>query len=137
VDDVTRPAVDDDTRRALVSALDHLDPIVELAVGRRPAVAAALATTNRVTATDLVDRPVPAGVRFVRDDLLAPDLDVYADAAGLYARNLPEELHRPALELAAAVDAAFAFTTLGTDAPAVPVRRRETLPGETLFWVRE
>lgn len=96
-----------------------------------------LAETNAVTATDVVARRVPDGVRFVRDDLTSPDRSIYADAAGLYALNLPEELHRPALELAVAVDAALAFTTLGNESPVVSVERRETLPGETLFWVRE
>lgn len=131
------PTVDVATRRALVDRLRPLDPVVELAIGRRPAVAAALAETNAVTATDIVERSVPAGIQFVLDDLLAPTPAVYADAAGLYALNLPPELHRPALTLAEAVNAALAFTTLGHDAPAVPVRRQESLPGETLFWIRE
>ncbi len=125
------------TRRALVGRFERFDPVVELAVGRRPDVAAALAETATVVATDRVDRPVPPGVRFVRDDLTDPDETVYADAAALYALNLPEELQRPALELAEAVDAAFAFTTLGNESPVVPVGRTETLPRETLFWARE
>ncbi|MFB6354166.1 MAG: UPF0146 family protein [Halobacteriales archaeon] len=124
------------TRRALLARLRPFDPVVELAVGRRPGVAAALAATNAVTATDVRERAVPDRVRFVVDDLTTPDRQVYAGAAGLYGINLPPELHRPALELAEATDAALAFTTLGNDAPAVPVRRRETLPGETLFWAR-
>lgn len=131
------PTVETATRDALVARLRRFDPAVELAVGRRPDVAGALAEHVAVTATDVVDRPVPDGVRFVRDDLTAPDRSVYAGAAGLYALNLPPELHRPALDLAAAVDAALAFTTLGGDAPAVRVGRLETLPGETLYWARE
>lgn len=131
------PTVDDATRDALVERFRPFDPAVELAVGRRTSVAEALAETNVVTATDLVDRPVPGGVRFVRDDLTAPARSIYADAALLYALNLPEELHRPALALAEAVDATLAFTTLGNESPIVPVGRRERLPAETLFWVRE
>ena len=130
------PTVDEATLAALVARLRPFDPVVELAVGRRPAVAAALAETNTVLATDRVDRPVPPGVNFVRDDLTAPDELLYAAAAALYALNLPEELQRPALELAESVDVALAFTTLGNESPVVPVRRRETVPGETLFWVR-
>lgn len=131
------PTVNDATRDALVERFRPFDPAVELAVGRRTEVAEALAGTNTVVATDLVDRPVPGGVRFVRDDLAEPDRSVYADATLLYALNLPEELHRPALDLAEAVDATLAFTTLGTESPVVPIARRETLPRETLFWVRE
>ena len=33
------------------------------------------------------------------------------------------------------IDAAFTFTTLGGDHPAVPARP-ETLPGDTLYWAR-
>ncbi len=129
------PTVNDATRDALVERFRPFDPAVELAIGRRPEVAEALAATNAVTATDLVDRPVP--VPFVQDDLTEPDRSVYAGAALLYALNLPEELHRPALNLAEAIDATLAFTTLGHESPIVPVGRREPLPGETLFWARE
>ncbi|MFC7132140.1 MULTISPECIES: UPF0146 family protein [Salinibaculum] len=109
------------------------DPVVEVGVGHRTDVAAALADCGvDVTATDVRDRTVPDGVTFVRDDVTDPDRSVYADAAVVYALNFPPELHRPALAVARAVDAAFLFTTLGGDPPAVPVDRR-TLPGETLF----
>jgi uncharacterized UPF0146 family protein len=110
--------------------------VVEVGIGRRPVVAAALAERGvTVTATDVYERPVPDSVRFVRDDVCDPDESVYADADALYALNLPPELHRPTLELARRADAAFLFTTLGGDPPTVPVER-ETLPGETLFVAR-
>ena len=100
-------------------------------------MAAALADAGKaVTATDVHSREVPAGVAFVEDDVWDPDLAVYRDADAIYALNLPPELHRPALDLARRVDAAFLFTTLGGDQPSVPVSR-ETLPGETLFVARE
>jgi len=109
------------------------DPVVEVGIGHRTAVAAALAARGvPVTATDIHERTVPDGVRFVRDDVTAPDRAVYADAAAIYALNCPPELHRPALDVARAVDAPFLFTTLGGDPPTVPVERH-TLPAETLF----
>jgi hypothetical protein len=109
---------------------------VEVGVGQRPEVAAALADAGkRVTATDVHPREVPAAVDFERDDVVDPDPAVYRDADAVYALNLPPELHRPTLDVARRHDAAFLFTTLGGDQPAVPVER-ETLPGETLFVAR-
>lgn len=93
-------------------------------------------TCDRLHATDVHDRPVPAGVRFVRDDVTDPDESVYRDAEVLYALNLPPELHRPTWTLARRVGVDFCFTTLGGDAPSVPVDS-ETLPGETLFRARD
>ncbi|WP_267161211.1 UPF0146 family protein [Halovenus salina] len=126
----------DDTRRALVARLSRFDSVVELGIGRRTSVAQALAVRGRdVTATDIRERSVPTGVSFACDDVTAPDHELYADADALYALNWPPELHRPAVELADAVDATFLFTTLGGDQPVVPVRRI-TVPGETLYIAR-
>jgi uncharacterized UPF0146 family protein len=125
------------TRRALVAALDHHDAVVEVGIGRRTDVAAALAESGTtVTATDVVEREIPAGVRFVRDDVTDPDPGVYRDADAVYALNCPPELHRALVAVADDADAACCFTTLGGDQPAVPVERR-TLPGETLYVARE
>ncbi|MFC7044474.1 UPF0146 family protein [Halobacteriaceae archaeon GCM10025711] len=118
---------------ALVDALAGYDRLVEVGIGRRTDVAAGLVAAGAtVTATDVVDRSVPDGVRFVRDDVTAPDPSVYVDADAVYALNLPPELHRPTWDVARESDAAFLFTTLGMDPPTVPVERR-TLPVETLF----
>ena len=122
-----------DRTRALAARLAAFERLVEVGIGSRTALAAALAARGAtVTATDIHPRPVPAGVRFVRDDVTRPDFEVYAEADAIYALNLPRELHRPARDVAREVDAAFCFTTLGGEFPAVPVGR-ETLPGETLF----
>ncbi|WP_293029887.1 UPF0146 family protein [Natronococcus sp.] len=115
---------------------DHLaayDRVVEVGVGRRTDLAATLTDAGvSVTATDVTRREVPDGVRFVRDDVVDPDLAVYEDAEAIYARNLPPELHRPTLEVAERVGADFLFTTLGGDQPAVPVERRTVREG-TLY----
>lgn len=126
---------------ALADYLAGYARLVEVGVGRRPDVAAALAERGRtVTATDVHERSVPEGVRFVRDDVVAradrvaagdPPGDTY-DADAVYARNLPPELHRPVRDVARAAGADFVFTTLGGDQPAVPVRR-EAVGDETVF----
>lgn len=124
------------TRRAIVSRLSDFERLVEVGVGERTDVASALADAGvAVTATDVHPREVPDDVEFVEDDVCDPDLAVYRDADAVYALNLPPELHRPTLAVARRVDAAFLFTTLGADQPAVPVER-ETIPGETIFVAR-
>ncbi|WP_276300049.1 UPF0146 family protein [Halorussus lipolyticus] len=125
------------TRQAVVARLAVFDTAVEVGIGNRTDVAGALADEDTaVTATDVHQREVPEEVHFERDDVLDPDPEIYRDADVLYALNLPPELHRPALEVARSADAAFLFTTLGGDQPAIPVER-ETVPGETIFVARE
>ena len=123
------------TRLALVDQLSSADSVVEIGIGRRVSVAHDLATAGvDVTATDVHEREVSPDVRFVIDDVTAPDLSVYAGADVIYALNLPPELHRPARDIAEAVGARLCFTTLGGDQPELPVTRL-TIPGETLYLV--
>ncbi|WP_115865193.1 UPF0146 family protein [Halorussus litoreus] len=125
------------TRRAIVGRLSDFERLMEVGVGRRTDVAGALARAGHaVTATDVHPREVPPGVEYVCDDVTDPDLAAYRDADAIYALNLPPELHRPALAVAREADAAFLFTTLGADQPAIPVAR-ETVPGDTVFVARE
>jgi len=104
--------------RALLADYDRL---VEIGIGHRTDLAGALADAGvSVLATDVESRPVPAGVRFVVDDVTRPARAHYADAEALYARRLPPELQRPVRELARSVDADCYFTTLGSDPAVVP-----------------
>ncbi len=120
----------------MIDYIDEYDQVVEVGIGRRTDLARALADRGvSVTATDVHDRDVPDGVAFVRDDVVDPDPSVYAGADAVYARNLPPELHRPALRVARAADADFLFTTLGGDQPAVPVER-VTIEAGTLYVAR-
>ena len=120
---------------ALVDRLARYDDLVEVGIGSRPGVAAALADRGRtVTATDVHGRDVPAGVRFVRDDVTDPDPAVYRGADAVYALNCPPELQRPLSAAARTADADCLFTALGTD-PAVVDAAPETLPDGTLFRV--
>jgi len=128
-----------DIRRRTETITDYLagyDHALEVGIGHRTDVASAL--TERgvdVIATDIYPRPVPEGVTFIRDDVVSPTPSIYAGSEVIYALNLPPELHRPTLEVARRVDAAFCFTTLGGDQPAVSVER-ETIPGDTLYVAR-
>jgi len=126
-----------ETLDALVARFAEFDAVVEVGIGRRTVVADALAEAETdVVTTDRLKRPVPDPVRFVVDDVTDPDSSVYAGADLVYALNLPPELHQPTLSVACEADAAFMFTTLGTDQPLVPVER-EPLAAETLFVARD
>jgi hypothetical protein len=129
------PDVFTEPRTAVVDRLDGNARAVEVGVGNRPQVANALAERGvDVTATDVHDRPVPAGVRFVRDDVTDPTLAHYRDTGVVYALNCPPELQRPLVAVARRVGADCCFTTLGAD-PAVVPATPASLPGtgETLF----
>jgi len=131
------------TRTEIADRLAGYDSLVEVGIGRRPEVAVALADAGvDVTATDVFDAPVPDGVAFVRDDVVAraetvregSDLGPYRVDA-VYALNLPAELQRPARDVARAAGADFCFTTLGFEEPTVPVER-ESIGRETLYLAR-
>ncbi|MGM0590366.1 MAG: UPF0146 family protein [Halobacteriota archaeon] len=127
-------------RDELADRLAVYDRLVEVGVGRRPDVAAALVEGGAtVTATDIYDVSVPEGVDFVHDDIVArsesADPGDHYRVDAIYALNLPPELHEPTLRVAQRSDADFLFTTLGFDEPTVRVER-ETLDTETLYVVR-
>jgi uncharacterized UPF0146 family protein len=127
------------SRSELAARLSSYDRLLEVGIGRRPAVAAILADAGcEVTAIDVFDAPVPDCVDFVRDDVVAradalDDGDEHpyrVDA--VYGLNLPAELQRPARDVAHAAGADFCFTTLGFEDPVLPVDR-ETVGRETLY----
>ncbi len=131
------PAVGTTNCDGLFARLARYDSLLEVGVGRRGGLAGDLAAAGkRVVATDVHDRDVPDGVRFVRDDVVIqserthPETYYHVDA--IYARNLPSELQRPARDVARRVDADFLFTTLGFEQPAIPVRREPVGEG-TVF----
>ncbi len=120
----------------MVEYLAGYERVIEIGIGYRTDLAQALAEQGvSVTATDVYDRDVPSVVQFVHDDVVDPDSSIYADADAVYARNLPPELHRPALAVARDADADFLFTTLGGDQPSIPVERKTIRTG-TLYVTR-
>jgi uncharacterized UPF0146 family protein len=128
-------------RSALADRLAAYDRLVEVGIGRRPEVATTLVDAGcAVTATDVFDAPVPDGVAFVRDDVVARSDDLPTDdhpgdpyrVDAVYGLNLPAELQRPARDVAGAAGADFLFTTLGFEEPTIPVDR-ESVGRETLY----
>lgn len=131
------PDVRDSLLDALVTRLHAYERVAEVGIGQASAVADELARRGvDVVAVDVYDVPVPEGVRFVRDDVVAradaPTLGPYEGVDALYALNLPVELHRPTARVARRAGVDFLFTTLGYDEPSIPVRR-ESIPGDTVY----
>ena len=135
-------------RGRIADRLAGFETLLEVGIGERDAVAAALNARGRdVTAIDVSDaaaRAVPEGVRFRRADVTAvaaagdpvADLSLPRAPEVVYACNLPAELQRSTRRLAARTDAVCAFTTLGFEEPVVPVRRRHAVGSDTLYVVR-
>lgn len=127
-----RPGVSNEVGE-LVATLAQFDRLVEVGIGNRTAIAIALAEHGlEVTATDIHDRQVPAGVTFVRDDITDPDHSVYTDADLIYSLRTPPELHRSLRSCSRAVGVPVCFTTCGGDPPAVSVTPK-TVGDETLY----
>jgi len=117
----------------VAEVLAGYDVLVEVGVGRRTAVASALVDRDCVvTATDIADREVPAGVRFVVDDVTDPDPAVYEGADAVYALRCPPELQRDLVSVAERAGADCLFTTLGGDPVVVPADPTTVASG-TLF----
>lgn len=131
--------------RELVDRLARYDSLLEVGIGRRPGVAATLASAGcRVVATDVdpaavVDarKRVPSDVQVYRDDVVdvvgRESLEPRYDVEAVYGRNLQAELQRPARTLARRIDADCLFTTLGFEEPVIPVERRRV--GEDVLYV--
>ncbi|WP_053948931.1 UPF0146 family protein [Halolamina sediminis] len=114
----------------IVRRLRGEERVLEVGIGDRTGVAARLVDAGiDVRATDVRPVAAPEGVRFRVEDVTAVDEpDAFHRVDTVYALNCPAELHRPIRDLAAAVGATFRFTTLGYEAPSIPVER-ETLGG--------
>lgn len=120
---------------AVADALAGYDRVLEVGIGDRTAVAARLAGRGvDVLAVDVRAVETPDGVAFERADVTGIDPARYRGVGAVYALRLPPELQRAVADLARAVGADLAFTTLGGDPVTVPTRP-ETVPGGTLHWL--
>ena len=97
--------------------------VVEVGVGRAPGTAAELSRllpSCRVVATDVREVKVPAGVKFLQDDVTRPNLRVYKGASLIYSIHPPPELQPYLLKVARAVGADLLLKPLAGES--VPVR---------------
>lgn len=113
----------------IVDRLADYDRLLEVGIGNRTAIAAELADRGvAVIATDVVDRSVPEGVSFRREDVTDPRGSLQTEVEAIYALRLVPELQRPAARMAESLDVPLYYTTLGGD-PAVLAS--EPLPVES------
>ncbi|MFB6110704.1 MAG: UPF0146 family protein [Halodesulfurarchaeum sp.] len=118
---------------ALRDVLAAHDRLIEVGIGHRTEIAAALADRGcHVTAIDVHPRSVPTDVEFVREDLLDPGKIRDVDIDAIYALRLPPELQAPAARLADELGVPLYFTTLGND-PAIVESRARPIQEGTLF----
>lgn len=114
----------------LFDVLAEFDRLLEVGIGQRTAVAAALSEAGvTVTALDVTERDVPDGVAFVQDDVTDPEWSAYADADAIYALRLPPDIQEPVAEIADRGHVPLFFTTLGTDPPVIPTEVRTIQEG--------
>ncbi len=120
-----------DHHEGVVELLAWAETAIEVGIGPRPGLAAALVEAGvSVTAVDLDDRSVPGGVGFVRGDItLDRTVEALPPADLVYARRLPEELQPPAASVAERLDAPLYFTTAGFEQPVLSVGRIPTNEG--------
>jgi uncharacterized UPF0146 family protein len=101
--------------------------IVEVGIGALPATAIELSRRLpgcEIIATDLYHPPpLPSSVRFERDDVTNPKLEVYEGATVIYAMRPPPELQPHLLRLARKV---------GADLILKPLAAESVLPGGKL-----
>jgi uncharacterized UPF0146 family protein len=89
---------------------------VEVGIGRNPDVALRLTAAGLpVTATDIVEREVPPPVRFVIDDICAPDISLYRNADLVYAVRPGVEMIPCLMDTARAVGADCIVYHLGNE----------------------
>jgi uncharacterized UPF0146 family protein len=123
---------------ALTNLLGEYQSALEVGIGRRPSVARNLSFRDvSVHAIDIVQRSVPAHVRFHVDDIVAASRQSsfphWYHVEVIYALNLPAELQRPVCEVAQKVGADVRFTTLGFESPAIATRPKSLDGGETVY----
>lgn len=87
-------------------AKNYSGKVVEVGIGNFTAVAEHLVNSGfEVIATDVVERKVPEGVRFVIDDISNPNLDIYRHSSLIYSLRPPSELYSCILNVAEEVGA--------------------------------
>lgn len=124
-----------DDPNMVVHLLAGVDTAIEVGIGARPGLAAALQEAGvSVTAVDLKDRAVPPGVTFIQGDIRSDrTVEALPPPDLVYARRLPEELQPGVARLAEQLEAPLYFTTLGFEYPVLPVER---VPTGGVTWYR-
>lgn len=88
--------------------------VVEVGVGSRPEVALLLKEGMDVIVTDISEQAY-AGLRFFRDDIFAPDIGIYKDAALIYSIRPPIDMQEAIAKTAREVGADLLIRPFGSE----------------------
>lgn len=88
--------------------------MVEIGVGSRPEVALLLKDRADVIVTDINEQTY-AGLRFCRDDIFAPDMGIYKDAALIYSIRPPIDMQEAIARTAREVGADLLIRPFGNE----------------------
>lgn len=89
--------------------------VVEVGVGRRHEIARMINGSVDLTVTDIEAVGHGSGVRFVRDDVFEPDMDVYVNAGLIYSIRPPIEMQGAIGAIAEQVGSDMMIRPLGTE----------------------
>lgn len=95
--------------------------IVEVGIGGHPEVALLLNEDFDVTVTDSRDLQLE-GVRFIKDDIFNPDIEVYKDASLIYSIRPPPDMQGAIASVAEKVGANLLIRPFSVEQPAVGER---------------
>jgi uncharacterized UPF0146 family protein len=92
----------------------HYRHVVEVGVGNNFEAARVIHDAGiMILCTDIREREPPGGIRFVRNDVTRPDMDLYRGADCIYAIRPGEEMMLPLVALASEVGADLLVYHLG------------------------
>lgn len=93
---------------------EHYRIVVEVGVGNNFEAARVIHDAGiRILCTDIREREPPEGMRFVRDDITCPRMDLYIGSDCIYAIRPGEEMMLPLVNLASEVGADLLVYHLG------------------------
>ncbi len=78
---------------------NYRNKVVEVGVGSRPQVALLLKDSMDVIVTD-IDEQKYAGIRFCRNDIFNPDMNIYKNAALIYSIRPPTDIQEAIAKVA-------------------------------------
>ena len=93
---------------------NYRNRIIEVGVGSLPQVALALKDNMDVIVTDIDEHKYPE-IRFVRDDIFSPDIQIYMNASLIYSIRPPIDIQQAIASVAKEVNADLLIRPFGNE----------------------
>ncbi len=93
---------------------NYRNKVVEVGVGSLPHVALELQDRMDVIVTDISEKEY-AGIKFYRDDIFVPDIDIYANASLIYSIRPPIDMQAAMAQIAKKVGADLLVRPFGNE----------------------